>query len=86
MSEIKTEKLISHLKTKWQGRRCPLCNQGKWNVSDKVFELREYHGGGLVVGGTPIIPVVPVTCDNCGNTVLVNAIVSEAIQKEGSNG
>jgi hypothetical protein len=86
MSELKSEKMINHLKHKWQGRKCPMCNGGTWNVSDRVYELREYHGGKLVVGGSPIVPVVPVTCDNCGNTVLVNAIVSEAVEKEGSNG
>lgn len=76
MSDIESEKLIQHLKTKWAGRRCPLCNTGNWNVSDKVYELREFHGGGLVIGNIPIVPVVPITCDNCGNTVLVNSIVA----------
>ena len=55
---------------------------GSWNVSDKVFELREYHDGNMVIGGSPIVPVVPVTCDNCGNTVLVNSIISGKTQQE----
>lgn len=76
MSNIDSEKLIQHLKTKWAGRNCPLCNKGNWNVSDKVYELREFHGGNLIIGGTPIVPVLPVTCDNCGNTILVNSIVA----------
>jgi len=85
MAEIKSEQFINHLKLKWQGRRCPMCTLGNWTVSDKVFELHEFHGGDFVIGGTPLIPVVPVTCDNCGNTVLVNALLSGALEKEGKD-
>jgi hypothetical protein len=86
MSTVKSEKFIAHLKLKWHGRNCPMCQAGNWNISDRVFELREYHGGSFVVGGSPIVPVVPVTCDNCGNTILVNAIVADAVEKEVGNG
>jgi len=80
MSEIKSEKLLQHLKEKWRGRTCPMCNTANWNVSDRVFELREFQGGNLVIGGS-LVPVVPVTCANCGNTILVNAFVSGAIER-----
>jgi len=65
--------LISHLKKKWADRPCCQCGVANWQVQDAVFELRQFSEGSLVVGG-PIIPVVPVTCANCGNTLLVNAI------------
>jgi hypothetical protein len=77
---IKT--LISSLDDKWRGRTCPMCGIGKWSVQGSVFELREFHGGGLFVGSGPIIPVVPITCVNCGNTILINAISSGIIQSE----
>ena len=83
MPEIKPEKVISHLKEKWKGRNCPMCGIGNWNVSDKIFEVREFNGGDLILGGTPIIPVVPVTCSNCGNIIMVNAIISGAVEGEG---
>jgi len=73
-------KFVNHLKEKWKGKPCPICGAGNWNVSDSIFELREYNQGDLIVGGGPIIPVVPVTCDNCGNTVLVNAIKAGIIE------
>jgi hypothetical protein len=76
MSEVDADKLINHLKHKWSGANCPLCKSGNWNVSDRVYELREHHGGGIVIGGGPVVPIVPITCDNCGNTVLVNSIVA----------
>ncbi|MBQ0797090.1 hypothetical protein [Zhongshania sp.] len=83
MSDVKSEKIIRHLSDKWKGRSCPMCGTGNWNVSDKVFELREFNGGNMVIGGnSPIIPIVPVTCDNCGNVVMVNGIVAGAVSHE----
>ncbi len=77
MSEVNSEKIIKHLKEKWKGRACPMCGIGNWNISDKMFELREFHGGNMVMGGnSSVAPVATVTCDNCGNTVLVNGIVA----------
>jgi hypothetical protein len=78
MSSFDTEKFIAFIGQKWGGRSCPMCGNGPWTVQDKVFQLSEYHGGDLVVGG-PLVPLVPVTCTNCGYTVVVNAILSGAI-------
>lgn len=80
MTDVKSEKIIKYLSDKWKGRSCPMYGTGNWNISDKVFELREFNGGDMVIGGnSPIIPIVPVTCDNCGNVVMVNAIVAGAV-------
>lgn len=59
-----------------------MCEHSAWNVPSEMYEIREFHGGNLVVGPIPIVPVLPVTCANCGNTVLVNAIVA-GIAKRG---
>ena len=79
MAKVESEKLIAHLSSKWGGRACPMCGGGPWNVHDTVFQLMEFHGGNIAIGG-PVIPVVPVVCGNCGHTVLVNAITSGVIQ------
>ncbi len=81
MSKYKPEDLIKHLKEKWGGRHCPLCTVGNWEVQDSVFELRQFSGGDLVVGTGPIVPVVPVVCSNCGNTVLINALVAKLVKR-----
>lgn len=78
---VDAEKLINHLNEKWKNHPCPMCAANSWSLSDKVFELREYHGGNIVLGSGPIYPVMPVTCTNCGNTVMINAIISGAIEK-----
>lgn len=80
MDKKTSENLINFLNDKWQDRPCPMCNERKWTVQDKVFELREFHEGSLVLGGTPIIPLIPVTCENCGNTILINALKTGVVK------
>lgn len=75
MAKFDSNKAIHHLRTKWANRPCPMCGGGPWTVQDSTFQLMEFSEGGLVLGG-PVLPVIPVVCTNCGNTVLVNAIVS----------
>ncbi|NQT96572.1 MAG: hypothetical protein HQ562_02405 [Candidatus Marinimicrobia bacterium] len=79
MGNINPQQVIEHLQSKWGESKCPLCNSGKWSVSDNIYELRQYNKGKLVIGKIPIVPVIPITCDNCGNTILVNAIIVKAI-------
>lgn len=78
--KIDNDKIIAHLNSKWEGRNCQMCETGKWSVSDSIFELREYNQGNMVIGSGPIIPIVPVICENCGNTILVNAIKAGLIE------
>ena len=81
MDKIDSEKIIEHLKSKWKGRSCPMCNKGPWNVQDSAYELRRFHGGSMLLGG-PIIPVIPISCNNCGNTLLINAIMAGLVDRE----
>jgi len=82
MSELNAKKVIKHLKSKWDNHNCPMCHEGDWSVQDKVYELREYHGGDMVIGGSALIPVVPIICDNCGNIVLINGIIAGVVEGE----
>jgi hypothetical protein len=79
VAEFESESVLKFLSDKWQGRGCPMCGQGPWNVQNRTFQLTEFHQGNLVIGG-PLIPVIPVSCQNCGHTVLVNAIIAGAVQ------
>jgi hypothetical protein len=75
MAKFDGSKMIQHLSMKWHGRSCPMCNAGTWNVQDSTYQLLEFNQGGLVLGG-PVIPVIPIVCSNCGNTLLINAITA----------
>lgn len=79
--KVNLEKVIDHLNSKWATRTCPMCGSNNWNVSDNVYELREFHGGDIMLGSGSIYPVVPVSCNNCGNSIMVNALLSGAIEK-----
>jgi hypothetical protein len=75
MAMLDTNAQIKHISEKWGQRACPMCGKGPWNVGDRSFQLTEFNGGNMVVGG-PVIPVFAVTCANCAHVVLVNSIVA----------
>ena len=83
MGKINAGKTIEFLNTRWNGAACPLCGGTEWTVTDKSFELREFNNGNLVLGGakSSIVPVIPVTCSKCGNTVFINAIVANLLEE-----
>jgi predicted nucleic-acid-binding Zn-ribbon protein len=78
-----TQKVISFLSEKWGNKECPMCGKGPWQVQDKVFQLSEFLPGRLI--GGLMIPVIPVTCTNCGNTQLINAIIAGGIEQKGQS-
>jgi len=79
MAKYDGAKIIAHLRNKWQGKTCPMCQIGNWNVQESTFQLTEFNEGGMVIGG-PVIPVIPVICNNCGNTILINAITAGLVK------
>lgn len=81
MKNVNSKKVIELLNKKCSGARCPLCGGVKWNVIDKCYELREFNDGNFVIGGAnaSIIPVIPLTCANCGNTIFINALVNDLL-------
>ena len=79
MAKYDHAKAIEYLTRKWQGRPCPMCGSGPWNVQDSTYQLLEFQQGGLILGG-PVLPIIPVMCGNCGNTVMVNAIVAGVVE------
>lgn len=86
LSEDQHSQLTVHIAEKWAPpATCTVCGHNSWNVSDVLYELREFHGGSMVIGGSAIIPVSPVTCNNCGNTVLINPLVAGIELKEGKD-
>lgn len=82
MSNYDSKQLIEYLNEKWKGKGCPMCDENQWAISDKAMEIREFHGGNLVVGqNSSIQPVIPINCGNCGNTMLVNGLIAGVIER-----
>ena len=71
LTKEQTSKLLSQLND-WRksSKPCVICGQSSWAVNDTIFELREFNEGNLVIGEKcAIMPLVPVICNNCGNTL-----------------
>jgi predicted nucleic-acid-binding Zn-ribbon protein len=84
LSEDDFKKINKHIAENWQPPvACPVCRQNNWSVSQEVLELREYHGGNMVIGNVAIVPITPVTCSNCGNTILFNPLIAGIKLNEG---
>ena len=65
---------------------CDSCGANKWIINDGIFELREFNGGNLIIGGkdTSIIPFITIICGNCGRMVLYNAIMVGILNQDGT--
>lgn len=78
------DKLIRFLNTKWGQVECPICKKISWNVPGTIYELREFNNGNLIIGGnSSLVPVIPITCNNCGNVIFINAITAGLVQNNG---
>ncbi|MFH1443850.1 MAG: hypothetical protein ABIG34_00475 [Candidatus Peregrinibacteria bacterium] len=84
LNDDQQKKLVEKLNKVWvPPKTCPVCGQNEWDLSGVVFELREFHGGGMVIGGkSSLTPVVHATCKNCSHTLFFNALKLGLISKD----
>jgi DNA-directed RNA polymerase subunit RPC12/RpoP len=62
---------IDWLEQKWgPNRACPYCGNQEWTIGVPVEFLTEAVPPRRFA--RKLTPVYPVTCTNCGNTVLIN--------------
>lgn len=81
LDQTQLQTLIDYL-GKWKTAECIICGHDDWAVSDRVFELREYgpdYSGSFAFGLAQLFPVVPLTCKQCGNVLLVSAIAAGVV-------
>ena len=79
---IDEKKVTDFLKKKINAPNCPLCGSKDWNIMTRVFQAIEYNGGSSEKGNQAI-PIMPLTCMNCGNTYFINALVAKFIEPTG---
>lgn len=70
------ERIMAALKEKVpKPENCPICGNEDWNVGDNlVAVVLQEDAKQLKLTGS-ILPCIPVTCSNCGNTHLLNLII-----------
>ena len=60
---------------------CSLCGAKDWAMADRVFELREFHGKNSAPAVGSAMAVIAISCTNCGNTHLLNAVALGFVPK-----
>jgi hypothetical protein len=77
---IDIAKFADWINKNWKGPKvCPICQNNKWNIAEKAVELREFLAGSINIGGGTIYPLVTMTCEVCGHTLLFNAVVAKVL-------
>ncbi|TSA56395.1 hypothetical protein D4R42_03670 [bacterium] len=78
----KQEEIAKERLTKFFSKTCEVCSGNEWILSDRFFELREFAGGNLTLGGkSTTLPVIAITCKSCGNVYFFSAILLKLIEK-----
>lgn len=78
--KVNQKKLENYVK-KLHATACPLCGNNHWTFNDTLFQLMEFDTKEVILGGS-VFPVIPLTCDNCGNTYFINVISAGLIDKQ----
>lgn len=76
--------ILAHLERVWTASRaCPVCRNERWTVPNDAnrFALVEINATGQMHLRGRAFPVVPVTCAQCGYTILLNAIALGVIEE-----
>jgi hypothetical protein len=78
------DRLINALDQRWPDPKiCPICKNTTWDTLDIVFELKGYTQDPESNEQPTVMPLVPLTCKNCGNTILFNVIAAGILSSEG---
>lgn len=85
MDAGQSERALRFLESKWQApRTCQVCGTDSWLVLDKLYELREFSGGAILLGGA-VLPVLAAQCSNCGHLLFFNAIAAGGASRDASD-
>lgn len=82
MFKINQEKLIKHINSTWMTKTCPYCGKNDWNLGDNIVSAINIGDNKELCIGGKFQPLIPVTCNVCGNTVFVNALVAKAVDMD----
>lgn len=81
LTKEKKDQMLENLKEKWPPKKriCYICGNNKFEMTDNIFQVSQYFPHVLTMG--PIVPLIVVTCSNCGYTLLFNALTLQAIER-----
>ncbi|QEH70497.1 hypothetical protein [Cellulosilyticum sp. WCF-2] len=79
---LNKEKFENHIKEKWYNKACLMCSNNNWTYDDSIFTPLSTGPNNSINLGGKILPLVPVTCTSCGNTIFINALVAQSIDAD----
>jgi len=83
LTQEQVERFIATLDAKWPDPKiCPVCGNTTWDTVDVVFELKSYVAEQESDEEATVMPLVPLTCKNCGNTILINVLTIGVLPAE----
>lgn len=76
LTDEQVQRVADHLRAMApDGFMCPICGERHWIINNVVVETREFNQGNLFPPGqTSLIPLIPLTCARCSNTMFINAL------------
>lgn len=81
LSPEEKQKFEKWLEINWVGKKeCPICNNDRWGIPEKVFGMIEFNGKNIIIGGS-VQPIISLVCDKCGYTISFNAIKGGIVKK-----
>ena len=75
LSPDRHQAIIAHINARWAHKTCQLCGRNEWTADGYITMPIADRLGPIL--GSSAIPVIVVTCINCGNMVMVNALVAD---------
>lgn len=76
------QRIIKALEDKIGVPKCPLCGKDAWSVGNSYIVISLSPHPSQVHMGGPVYPTIPVTCQHCGNTHLLNLLILGFKQEE----
>lgn len=80
---VNREKLIATINSKWKQKTCPMCGENKWDIGNQMITMVGVGEDKSIQLGGQFMPLVPIVCSACGNTVLVNPLVVGCVDNLG---
>lgn len=78
--KLNKDKLINSINQKWLTKNCPMCGKNNWNIDDDMMTMISVGKDHSIQIGNKIIPVVTITCKECGNTIFVNPLAINCME------
>lgn len=72
--KVNKERLLQVINEKWSNKQCPMCGKNNWTFNGDIFTMLEVTENKMLNLGGKMLPLTPMVCNECGNTILINPL------------